>query len=316
MSTTPSGRDLPGTRAAWPWWVATAAYSVATCLMHLQFSLWLIRPREAPWGRFALSDAVPAAAVLGIMLLGSFVVVQLRRSPRRRTLGAGWLLWVLAVLVIDRWLTYSTAEYFHYPQYALLAWLIARLLDPGRRRWIPGRVLFWTTLLGAADEMLQYLWITASYSHYFDFNDVLVNLVAAAAGVLIYYGGAVKPAIAGEPRRPPPAVEASVALVLALAVAAGLASGRLQPAPATTLSPGGLQRDAQDRWTLHLQRSPEQHGSWQRGPHRGQFYVLTPLEGLLSLGIGVLFAGLAGGARRVRRPDATTLPPPCRQAAR
>jgi len=298
MSAASCGGDRTGTPAAWPWWALTAAYFVAACAMHLQFSLWLVRPRELPWGRHALAELVPAAAVIGAVLLLLAVARQLRQHPRRRTLAAGWLLWLLAVLAIDRWLTYSTAEYFHYPQYALLAWLIAYLIDPQRRRWLPGRVLFWTTLLGAVDELLQYLWITAHYSHYVDFNDVLVNLVAAAAGVLLYYGAAQRPP-PGTVHRPRPAVEAAVAAALVLVISAGLALGRLQPTPAAGLPAGGLARDAHGAWTLHLQRSAAQHGHWQRGPYRGQFYVLSPLEGLLALGVGLLFTGVLGA----RRPD-------------
>ena len=283
--------------AAWHWGLAAATCFVAACLMHLQFSLWLVRPRETPWGLHAPADLVPIAAALGALALAIVVVVQIQRSARPRAFGAAWALWALAVVAIDRFLTYSANEYFHYPQYALLAWLISRALDPQRSRWIPGRVLFWTTLLGVVDEALQYLWITASYSHYFDFNDVIVNLVAAVAGVLVYYGAAARRAeTSARPR--PPWIETTVAAILALVVSAALASGQLQLSPAGTLPPGGTARDAQGHWVVFLQRTPGQHGSWQRGPRRGTFYVLTPLEGLLGLTLaGGLIAGLPAAVR-------------------
>lgn len=286
----------------WPWWLATATCFVSACLLHLQFSLWLLRQQATPWGQYAPADLVPAAAALGALLLAVVAIAQVRRSPRPWRLGAGWMLWALAVLAIDRFLTYSANEYFHYPQYALLAWLVARSLDPQRARWVPGRVLFWTTLLGAADELLQYLWITASYSHYFDFNDVLVNLVAAGAGVLLYYGSANTPA-ASAVRARPPRLEAMVAASVALGVAVALASGRLQLSPSGALPPGGLAQDAQGRRAVGLQRTAGQHGSWQSGPRHGTFYVLTPLEGLLGAALaGVLFAGLVGAGRAPQAP--------------
>jgi len=295
MTPEPSCHDMSKARAApaeWPWWLVTATYFAASCLMHLQFSLWLVRPRDLPWGRHALSELVPAAAAVGALVLAVVVIRQLRRRPRPWILGSAWLLWALAVFAIDRFLTYSASEYFHYPQYALLAWLIARTLDPQRRRWIPGRVLFWTTLLSAADELLQYLWITASYSHYFDFNDVLVNFVAGVAGVLIYYGLMAKPIASGAYRRPL-ALETSISVIATLLVAGGLASGRLQLSPTVSLPPGGLTQDSQGRWTLYLQRSPGQHGSWQSGPHRGLHYVLRPSEALLGLAVAaVLIVGV------------------------
>lgn len=282
---------------SWSWAAATAVYFTATCLLHLEFSLWLVRPRDLPWGRHALAELVPAAMVIGALLLAWLVASHLRRSARPRMLAGAWLLWALAALAIDRWLTFSVNEYFHYPQYALLAWLIARTLDRGRRGGIGGRVLFWTTLLGIADELAQYLWITTSYSHYVDVNDVLVNLVAGAAGVLLYYGPRAatrKPA----PRHRWRLLEIAVAASLAVVAAAGLASGRLQLSPPAEVAPGGLARDAQQRWTLYLQRSPRQHGSWQSGPYRGTHYVLTPLEGLLALSMAaVLFAAATRAIR-------------------
>ena len=75
------------------------------------------------------------------------------------------------------------------------------------------------------DELLQYLWITASYSHYFDGNDVLVNLVAAAAGLLLHLGAAPPGAVRS--RGAPPRLEIAVAVLLAAVVALGFATGNL-----------------------------------------------------------------------------------------
>jgi len=115
--------------------------------------------------------------------------------------------------------------------------------------------------------------------------------------VLAYYGAATRPAAAGaRPRLH--WVETTVAVTVALLVCAALASGRLQLSPATALPPGGTARDTQDRRVVFLQRTPGQHGSWQRGPRYGTFYVLTPFEGLLALALaGALIAGLPAAAR-------------------
>jgi hypothetical protein len=316
MTSLPAGRAAPSSPAApgaKAWWLVTAAYFAASSLMHLQFSLWLVRPRAMPWGEHALSELVPAAAALGGLLLGAFLLRQIRRSPQPLLLGSAWLLWAVAVAAIDRWLTFSANEYFHYPQYALLAWLIARTLDPTRSRWIPGRVLFWTTLLGAVDELLQYLWITASYSNYFDFNDVLTNLVASVAGVLVFYGSAARPAPDGDGRRWL-RLEAGVVVTLALLVGAGIASERLQVVPGAAVAPGGLARDSNGRWTLYLQRSADQYGSWQSGPRRGVHYVLRPRESLLVLAVVavllIAFGRRFGAPQRVGGVrDAATISP-------
>lgn len=277
-------------------WALAAVYFAAICLLHLQFSLWLTAERDLPWGRGTLAQLVPAVALGGAAALAIIVVRQFRRAHRPAPLAAAWLLWLVAVVAIDRWLTFSFNEAFHYPQYVLLAILIARALDPLQRHHIAGRVLFWTTLAGAFDELLQYLWITASYSHYFDFNDVLVNLVAAAAGVLLWLGSAP------EARRSPagaPRLEIAVSLALAAAVATWIATGRMQIAPPRDLPPGGLHRDERGQRVLYLQRSVGQYGSWQPGPRRGKFYVLPPAAALpmlaLTATLFTLLATAAGG---------------------
>jgi hypothetical protein len=295
MTAFAADHDLAPPQALWRWGLV-ALYFAAICLLHLQFSLWLTADRDLPWGRGTLAQAVPAAALAGAVALAVVVVRQLRRAKRRWPLAASWLLWVAAVLAIDRWLTFSANEAFHYPQYALLAILIARSLDPGHRQRIAGRVLFWTTLAGALDELLQYLWITAPYSHYFDFNDVLVNLVAAFAGVLLYLGSApaARRSPAGRPRW-----AIATALALAAAVAVLLATGRMQLAPPRDLPPGGVHRDDRSELVLYLQRSVGQYGSWQPGPRRGAFYVLPPHQALPLIAVtAVLFTLLADAAGR------------------
>ena len=47
------------------WWAVTLAYYVTCCLMHLQFSLWLVRQRDTLLGRMAYADAMPALVIGG-----------------------------------------------------------------------------------------------------------------------------------------------------------------------------------------------------------------------------------------------------------
>ena len=174
-----------------------AAYFGAIAGYHLTFTDWLLASHPTPFG------AIKPAAYLGqaLTLTALAVVLYLAHRAwrgRRRLVSVGyWIGWVAAVLMIDRTLIFSLPEYLHFPQYAILAWLLAKALDPARKRFVVGRVLFWTTLLGAADELNQYLFLTTRYSHYFDVNDVLINLLAAVAGVLLYYGFQPLPARPG-----------------------------------------------------------------------------------------------------------------------
>lgn len=276
-------------------WLAVAVYFVATSLGHLAFTQWLLQPRQSDWfGAYAFKDAVPALLVTAGVVLLVWVVRTAWRDPRGAwATGGYWVLWAICVVAVDRLLTYSVYEYAHYPQYALLAWLIARALDPQRTGQASGRILFWATLLGMVDECMQYLWITPSYGNYLDFNDFLVNLLAAAAGVMLYAGAACPTAqVATAPRS---RTECLTVLSLAVLLAGSAAAGRLQVSPPVGLAvpAGGLAADADGVTRLYLQRAPGWYGSVQASPHRGTYRVLSPFAGLMAM----LLAGRVFGCR-------------------
>jgi hypothetical protein len=288
---------VTGKPFSWLWAITAFVTWLVLALCHLKFSIWLVTPRETPLGTLPLSTWVPHVSLVALAVLLVFLVFQLRRSPRPWWTAAFWLLFAAAVAAQDRFLTFSFNEYAHYPQYALVAWLVARAVDPQRNRWPILRVLFWTTLLGAIDEVMQYLWITASYSDYVDFNDWLVNLVSAAAGVLLYYGAAplpvAQPAAGGKP-------EWIAIGVVAMVVGLGFATGRLAYQPAGKVPNGGI-LDTASGPVLYLQRGPAFYGGRQPGPRHGTYYVLRPLEGL---GL-MIVAALAFGRLRPRMRSQT-----------
>lgn len=266
---------------AWWRWGLVLAYFAATSLGHLRFTQWLLRPRSnAWWGSYAFKDAVPALLVAAGVALLLWVVQGVRRRPRPWSTALWyWGAWMLCVAMVDRFLTYSIYEYAHYPQYALLAWFIGRAQDPGHSRLGGGRVLFWATLLGMVDEVMQYLWITPGYGHYLDFNDFLVNLLAAAAGVMLYYG---RPAQRPRGQAPRLAMaECLVALCITAAVVLGFAGGYLavSPEPATAVPPGGVLRTSDGSLRLYLQRASDWYGAWQPGQRHGEYLVLSPRDG-------------------------------------
>lgn len=274
-------------------WLALIGYYLATSLGHLQISLWLVSPAATAFGPIKPADYLPAFVALCFAVAALGLGLQAWRGTRRAVTFAAWGLWLAAVVMVDRWLLVTVNEYAHYPQYALVAWLLAFLLDPQRRHFAFARVLFWTTLLGVVDELTQYLYLAAAYGDYLDFNDFLLNLLGAVAGLLLYYGFRA-PARVAAPRqlwmRQP---ELRITL-FALACVAALAAGdRMRITPPEAIAPGGIHQADGQPARLYLERKPGIMGSWQRARHRARYYVLDPWQGgtLLVLS-GLLFTTL------------------------
>lgn len=285
---------MPSARHPYLLWSAIAAYFIATTLGHLVFSDWLVKPRTALWNgqplSYAYRDALPyVLPPAALLLLGWLVFSAYRYGTRGRVVFVSgyWLLWAGCVAAVDRWLTFSLPEYFHYPQYALLAWLLTKALDPHHVQWPVWRVLFWATLLGAVDELTQYLWITTRYSHYLDFNDILVNLLAAIAGVMLYYGFrslpvAATPSASTDMSAVPSvsfALEVKLLASLLLVIALLFGTDRVAISPAQPLPPGGLTGAANGNVKLYLQREARFYDSWQPGAWRQLHWVVPPSWG-------------------------------------
>ena len=285
-----------------PWWLAIAGYFSAISLGHLQFSLWLVQPRTTEFGAFAFKDLVPYVAIVSGLALATWLFRRARRSSRPGPVLAYWTIWVLCIVLSDSFLTFSVPEYAHYPQYAALAWLLARALDPDRSRLRVGKVLFWATLLGVVDEVQQYVWIAPTYGDYMDFNDFVFNVLGAAAGVLIYYG--FEPGDKRSAERRLPLLEVLLSVVLCVGVVAGLQTGRLATDPTSPVPPGGLVRGADGALRLYLQRRPGAFGSFSEAPYHGRYWILDPLSGLaLMLGAGMMFGTLPRVLKRQPRLD-------------
>lgn len=124
------------------------------------------------------------------------------------------------------------------------------------------------------------LWITVNYSDYFDFNDVVVNLLAAALGVMLYYGF----------RSPPPPrststrrIWAAYVLALTLCAALALGSGRVQLAPSGQIPPGGIVFLDPTMPTLYLQGQHGLYDRWYPSAWREQHWVFGLQWGLASV---------------------------------
>ena len=128
---------------------------------------------------FARYDQIMLAAAT---IVGAAVIATLWRHERQPLWHSPTLVASLALLGLacagQRWLVVAPVEFVHYPQYALLAFLLARGL-PCELAWIAA------TFLGAVDEAHQLLFLRRGRPDYFDWNDVCLNAIGAGIGVLL-----------------------------------------------------------------------------------------------------------------------------------
>ncbi len=188
------------------------------------------------------------------------------------------------------------SETVHFLQYAILALPILALT---------GRVtdtLAWATLLGTLDEGYQYFVLNRHWEVYLDFNDIVLDLLGAAIGVLI-----ALTVVADPPRwiRPTRSISRSLPVRIA---AAGVATGfvlyrlgYLQLHPALPAS----------KTLILLSRARPESVFWTDIDWGKSFHILQPVPGLVVLGLLLLlYARLDVHVDRARRlaPGASSLP--------
>jgi hypothetical protein len=133
----------------------------------------------AKWmGRTHLYQLAGGMAIAGGIALTLVLFDGLRDQAERRTLMLYWLLTLCLILGTWRVLTANNTELVHYPQYvpegvALLAVTLS-----------PVESLCWIALFGAIDEDYQYAVLHGTWGVPFDFNDVYMDLLGGALGIL------------------------------------------------------------------------------------------------------------------------------------
>jgi hypothetical protein len=119
-----------------------------------------------------------AIALVEAAVLTFFFVRSLRGQASRRWLLAYWLLSLALITATWGLFTANNTELVHYPQYfpegvALLALTLS-----------PAESLAWITVFGGLDEAFQYTFLVQGRPLPYDFNDVYMDLIGGAAGVI------------------------------------------------------------------------------------------------------------------------------------
>ena len=257
--------------------VLTTAYLVGM-LGHLKIAKFFVSPRQSDWlGTFRWADFIPHLGLVTVMVLMIWQGWRAWRGTNRGWTILVWFAWLLLVVLFDRWLIFNIPSYIHYLFYGALAYGLAAFHDPDRTRLAIGPIVFAITLMGIADETLQYTWTTTAYSDYLDFNDFLLNMLSAMGGVWLYYGFS-------DWRQPKQQDQRRNRRAVTSFLATGILAAGL-------LSVAHLWHDRSDPQAAlwPIERKPSSYGNWLTTPYRERYYVLDPASGTaLIIGLGLI----------------------------
>lgn len=163
-------------------------HSRVTWILLLIYAGFVTFPHEFVQGVVAnvakaigLSNLYRVALIVGVVCAAALSFVFLRALQMHaffRLIGAAWLGTFLLILCTWGFLTVNNAELVHYPQYFVPAvMLMAVTLSPLE-------TLAWVTIVGSLDEANQYAAIHGTWGIPFDFNDITMDFLGGALGVV------------------------------------------------------------------------------------------------------------------------------------
>jgi len=116
-----------------------------------------------------------------ISLLSIPFWIRVPKHPQRNAILLFLGIAILFVILTYKYLFILPTETAHFPQYAMMAILLFPLT------WRIDETLIWATIIGAIDEGYQYYILSPERTNYFDFNDVLTDLLGAALGLIFLW---------------------------------------------------------------------------------------------------------------------------------
>jgi hypothetical protein len=159
-------------------WAGLIAYAAAVTFPHENVQ-WLVNEianRITHRHLYQVSAAITAVEAISLTWI---VVRRLKTQDARYTVAAFWILTLALIGFTWRVFTANNVELVHYPQYipegvALLALTLS-----------PAESLAWIAIFGGLDECYQYAVLSWWRKVPYDFNDVFMDMLGGAAGVLL-----------------------------------------------------------------------------------------------------------------------------------
>lgn len=152
-------------------------YYLAVVLPHEEFGLW-ISDMFRPYTRDSYNRVLLLCAI-GVFLAYAVIMYRgMKELDYKRLLFYFCINLIFAIVCINL-LFVVNVEAIHFLQYGLFAILCFPLINNYTL------TLVYTTLAGAIDEAYQFYYLAPERTDYYDFNDVVINLVGAVFGLIL-----------------------------------------------------------------------------------------------------------------------------------
>jgi len=126
---------------------------------------------------YDLIIAILSITILGLSLF--YFLKKILKHPNRNLIGFYLISTIILAVCCFKILFVVNIEFVHFVQYAVFAILCFPLTLNYTH------TLIWATLAGAFDEAYQYFYLSPHRTDYYDFNDVIINLIGAAFGLIV-----------------------------------------------------------------------------------------------------------------------------------
>lgn len=242
-------------------------YYLVVVLPHERVGKFVEKTLDEPLGRESYNILITSLSLALVLLISIWFIRGLRRENKktRRWLAFLFTLDILLITLCYHTILVINIELIHIAQYAIMAILVFPILMNYRES------LFWAAFLGALDELYQYLILAPEKSDYYDFNDVIINFLGAALGLILVR-------ISGdyEIRKFTPAwlSPARIAIfIICTGIAFGLVTGLVKIYDLDQLS-------SQDAFIFVKDLEP---GFWHELPKSHVFHIIRPIPGFIIL---------------------------------
>jgi len=162
-------------------------YYLLVVLPHEEVGQFLAKNLDEPLGRIRYNQLVLFFGIVGAIAYLILNGIGIKKYPKRRKSVSLYLVFTFTFIFIAfKFLMVVNVEMIHLVQYGLLTLLLFPLF------YNFGNALFFAIVLGALDEAYQYWVLTPLSTDYYDFNDVIINLLGAALGLILLYSNGLQ----------------------------------------------------------------------------------------------------------------------------